>query len=64
MNLDRPVPLFVVYQTATIEEGRIRFVPDVYGWDAKLTAALAGARAYTARAATDTDCAEAQTSVG
>lgn len=64
VNLDRPVPLYVVYQTAMVEDGRVRFVPDVYGWDAKLTAALTGARAYAARAATDTDCAEAQRSAG
>ena len=55
---------FVLYQTAMIEDGRIRFVPDAYGWDAKLTAALVGARPYAARAAADTDCAEAQASVG
>lgn len=64
VTLDRPVPLFVLYQTAMIEDGRIRFVPDAYGWDAKLTAALVGARPYAARAAADTDCAEAQASVG
>ncbi len=57
VSLERPVPLFVVYQTAMVEEGRIRFVPDVYGWDAKLTASLAGARPYAVRAMADTDCA-------
>lgn len=64
VNLERPVPLYVVYQTAMVEDGRVRFVPDAYGWDAKLTAALAGARPYAARAMADTDCAEGRGAAG
>lgn len=41
--LDRPVALFVVYRTAEAEaDGSVRFGGDPYGWDRKLTAALAG----------------------
>lgn len=40
--LSRPVPLYVVYWTAIADAaGRVRFQPDVYGWDARLTRALA-----------------------
>lgn len=63
--LQRPVPLYVVYQTAWVEGDEIHFVPDVYGWDAKLNAALAGAERQSVRtAAADTDCAEAGSAAG
>ena len=64
VSLDRPVPLFVVYQTAMVVDGRTRFVPDGYGWDAKLTAALASPRPRAAGSASATDCAEVQASTG
>ena len=39
-----PRPLFVIYWTAVADaSGQVEFRPDVYGWDAKLTEALAGA---------------------
>jgi len=39
-------PLYLVYRTAFIdEEGALNFLPDVYGWDAKLLSALASAAA-------------------
>lgn len=60
--LDTSVPLYVAYWTAVVDEaGRTNFRPDVYGWDAKLAAALAAAapdrRAAMSRG--DTDCATA-----
>ena len=63
--LDPPLPLFVIYQTAMVENGNVRFVPDVYGWDAKLTAALQGSgKPFAQTIKTDSDCAEAQSSAG
>jgi murein L,D-transpeptidase YcbB/YkuD len=42
--LRQPVPLFVVHWTAFVDEGgQAAFRPDVYGWDADLTRALADA---------------------
>lgn len=40
-----PLPLFVVYRTAFVAGDRLHFAPDVYGWDASLSRALAGAGA-------------------
>lgn len=58
--LQSPLPLFVTYQTAIVDEaGEVRFAPDVYGWDTKLAAALAGAVHPIAEAPVDTDCSEA-----
>jgi murein L,D-transpeptidase YcbB/YkuD len=34
----------VLHFTVRAEEGRLSFHPDIYGWDRKLVAALAGAR--------------------
>jgi murein L,D-transpeptidase YcbB/YkuD len=43
--LENPTPLFVVYRTAAIDQdGWVHFRPDPYGWDSKLSAALAGAQ--------------------
>ncbi len=39
--LRQPIPLFIVYQTATVEEsGEVRFFNDIYGLDATLATAL------------------------
>jgi L,D-transpeptidase YcbB len=39
-------PVFVVYRTVTVDgDGLASFRPDVYGWDAKVVAALAASRA-------------------
>jgi hypothetical protein len=44
VGLDKTLPLFVVYRTASAdEEGRAVFRPDPYGWDVKLLNALAAA---------------------
>jgi L,D-transpeptidase YcbB len=42
VNLAEPVPLFVNYFTAAVDDrGHVTFSPDRYGWDAKLIIALA-----------------------
>lgn len=58
--LTRPTPLFVYYLTAMVEDGQVRFTPDVYGWDLKLSKALSGASPPSALRLADTDCAEAR----
>ena len=43
VSLSRQEPLFVTHWTVrTRPDGRAGFLPDVYGWDARLAAALAG----------------------
>lgn len=43
VDLDRHLPLFVVYRTAVADVlGGVLFRPDVYGWDAELAAYLDG----------------------
>lgn len=45
VSLTTPVPLFVVYRTASVDEaGDLQFRRDVYGWDAQLAAALKAGR--------------------
>jgi len=45
LALDAPMPVHVLYWTAIADaNGEVRFVPDIYGRDAALTAALAGQR--------------------
>ncbi len=44
--LVRPVPVYIFYFTAFVDEaGQVNFVPDPYGWDGKLSAMLADAKA-------------------
>ena len=38
--LARPIPVRLMYQTAFLENGRLVFVPDAYGWDEKVAEAL------------------------
>lgn len=64
VNLDDPLPLFVVYQTSMVEDGLLRFAPDVYGWDVKLNAALVGARSNVGGASAATDCSDASIAAG
>jgi L,D-transpeptidase YcbB len=45
VKLNSPLPLFVLYNTATVEEnGDVRFSDDIYGQDAAMEKALAAAR--------------------
>ena len=47
VTLPRPVPIFVLYGTALVEEnGEVRFFEDVYAQDAKLERALAAGYPY------------------
>ena len=34
VQLDKGVPIYVTYMTATVEDGQLAFVDDVYAWDA------------------------------
>ncbi|MAK80802.1 MAG: murein L,D-transpeptidase [Phenylobacterium sp.] len=40
VDLARPVPVFVVYNTALVDADGLHLLPDPYGWDAQLIAAL------------------------
>lgn len=56
--LQRQLPLFVVYRTASVDaEGWVTFRTDPYGWDSKLTAALAKASVRAPEPRRETECA-------
>lgn len=58
--LAQPIALYVVYFTVSADDGgHGEFRPDLYGWDRKLTLALAGAAPRAALPRPDTDCAPA-----
>jgi murein L,D-transpeptidase YcbB/YkuD len=40
VSLGADVPVRLLYETAYLDDGRLRFAPDVYGWDADLAAAM------------------------
>jgi len=40
VTLPRPIPVRLMYQTAFVQNGRIVFAPDVYGWDEDVAEAL------------------------
>jgi murein L,D-transpeptidase YcbB/YkuD len=47
VNLVKKVPVFIVYGTAlAYENGDVHFTDDIYGYDAKLAAALAKGYPY------------------
>jgi murein L,D-transpeptidase YcbB/YkuD len=47
VNLPRPIPVFILYGTAMVEEnGEVRFFDDIYGHDAALESALANGYPY------------------
>ena len=56
VRLPREIPVRLLYHTAFVEGGRIRYRPDVYGWDEDLAEALGlGARPRRARPAHSRD---------
>ncbi|TXK31547.1 L,D-transpeptidase family protein [Ottowia sp. GY511] len=58
-NLQAPVPVLIVYRTAVaLPEGKVGFVPDLYGLDARLERALAAPRAAQAVAPNATSKAQ------
>jgi len=51
VNLDRPIPVLIVYATAVVlEGGEVRFFGDIYGLDAQLSAALANGPSHGSKA--------------
>jgi L,D-transpeptidase YcbB len=53
VNLDRPIPVLIVYATAVVlESGEVRFFEDIYGLDAQLSAALANGPSHASKAET------------
>ncbi len=47
VNLERPIPVLIVYATAVAEEsGRLHLYPDIYGLDAELAKLLAAGYPY------------------
>jgi murein L,D-transpeptidase YcbB/YkuD len=58
--IDQPLALLVTYQTAWVDPaGELRFAPDVYGWDAKLSARLPGRTQGKLAARLDSECSGA-----
>ena len=54
VNLDRPIPVLIVYATAIVlEGGEVRFFDDIYGQDAQLDRLLASGYPYTGEKATN-----------
>jgi murein L,D-transpeptidase YcbB/YkuD len=48
VDLDRPIPVLIVYGTAIVSaDGEVHFYDDIYGYDAKLLQALAKGYPYT-----------------
>jgi len=57
IKLLKPVPLFVVYRTASVDQdGWAHFRPDPYGWDSKLSAALASDQARSPAPTSESEC--------
>ncbi len=47
VNLDKPIPVLIIYATAFVEEdGEVRFYDDIYGHDASLEKVLAAGYPY------------------
>ncbi len=47
VNLDKPVPVLILYSTAVVEpDGEVRFFDDIYGYDASLAKALVNGYPY------------------
>lgn len=59
--IEKPMPLYVIYQTAFVDASGVNLRPDRYGWDQVLAKALTGQVAVAASAADATECAKART---
>jgi murein L,D-transpeptidase YcbB/YkuD len=47
VNLDKPIPVLILYSTAVVEpDGEVRFFDDIYGYDASLLRTLANGYPY------------------
>ena len=40
LRLDEPLPVIIAYRTTIVRDGRVHFLPDIYGLDARLEEAL------------------------
>ena len=50
VNLDKPIPVLIVYGTAVVmEDGEVRFFDDIYGHDAALERVLAEGYPYATK---------------
>ncbi|HKD66746.1 MAG TPA: L,D-transpeptidase family protein [Candidatus Binataceae bacterium] len=48
VNLDKPIPVLILYSTAVVEpDGEVRFFDDIYGYDYELEKALAAGYPYS-----------------
>lgn len=48
VNLDKPIPVLILYSTAVVEpDGEVRFFDDIYGYDKSLERVLANGPPYT-----------------
>lgn len=61
VGLERPLPLYVIYQTAFVDASGLNLRPDPYRWDEALAKALAGYYGVAANPQGATECAEART---
>jgi murein L,D-transpeptidase YcbB/YkuD len=50
VNLDTPIPVLIFYATAVVsEDGKVRFLPDIYGYDKAMEQLMAKGYPYSGR---------------